>query len=63
MHYQNRLRHYDYINIFKKTGFTVIKEKLVYAEKNIPLDILDSYKNYNPTWKATSAHISLKKTK
>ena len=63
MHYQNRLRHYDYINIFKKTGFTVIKEKLVYAEKNIPMDILDSYKNYNPTWKATSAHIILKKTK
>ena len=61
IHFQNRLRHYEYINIFQKAGFIIDKEKLVYAEKNIPSDILDLYKNANPTWKATSAHLILKK--
>ena len=60
-HYQNRLRHYEYINIFKKIGFKVINEDLVYAEKNIPSIIYDSFKNFSPTWRATSAHIVLKK--
>ena len=41
----------------------VIKEELIYAEKNIPSDILNSYKNFNPNWKATSAHIYFKKGK
>ena len=61
IHYQNRLRHFEYINIFEKIGFKVINEDLVYAEKNIPSLILDSFKNFNPNWKATSAHIILKK--
>tara|TARA_B100000073_G_scaffold283359_1_gene244379 strand:+ start:173 stop:1039 length:867 start_codon:yes stop_codon:yes gene_type:complete len=60
-HYQNRLRHSEYINIFENIGFSLIKEELVYAEKNIPSHILDSFKERNPTWKATSAHIILKK--
>ena len=63
IHYQNRLRHYEFIDIFKNAGFNVIKEELIYAEKNIPSDILNSYKNFNPNWKATSAHIILKKAK
>ena len=61
MHFQNRLRHYEYIDIFEKIGFITIKEDLFYAEKNIPSLILDSYKNLNPSWKATSSHIILKK--
>ena len=61
IHLQNRLRHYEYIAIFEKIGFRTIKEDLFYAEKNIPSMILDSYKNQNPSWKATSAHIILKK--
>ncbi|MDA9728677.1 class I SAM-dependent methyltransferase [Prochlorococcus sp. AH-736-N17] len=63
IHFQNRLRHYEYIDIFEKIGFRVIKEDLLYAEKNIPSQILNSYKNKNPSWKATSAHIILKKLK
>ncbi len=59
--FQNRLRHYEYINIFKNAGFTVIKENLIYAEKNIPYEVINSYENFDPTWKATSAHIILKK--
>ena len=61
IHFQNRLRHFEYIDIFEKIGFRTIKEDLFYAEKNIPSLILDSYKNLNPSWKATSAHIILKK--
>ena len=61
IHFQNRLRHYEYIDIFEKIGFRTIKEDLFYAEKNIPSLILESYKNLNPSWKATSAHIILKK--
>ena len=61
IHFQNRLRHYEYINIFEKIGFKAINEDLVYAEKNIPSIIYDSFKNYSPTWRATSAHIILKK--
>ena len=61
IHFQNRLRHYEYIDIFEKIGFITLKEDLFYAEKNIPSVILDSYKNLNPSWKATSAHIILKK--
>ena len=60
-HYQNRLRHYEYINIFEKIGFKAINEDLFYAEKNIPPIIYESFKNFNPTWRATSAHIILKK--
>ena len=56
----SRLRHYEYINILKDR-FRIIKEDLLYVEKNIPSVILDSYKNLNPSWKATSAHIILKK--
>jgi len=61
IHFQNRLRHYEYINIFEKIGFKAINEDLFYAEKNIPPIIYDSFKNFNPTWRATSAHIILKK--
>ena len=61
IHFQNRLRHYEYIAIFEKIGFRTIKEDLFYAEKNIPSRILDSYENQNPSWKATSANIILKK--
>ena len=61
IHFQNRLRHYEYIDIFEKIGFRIIKENLFFAEKNIPSVILDSYKNLDPSWKATSAHIILKK--
>ena len=61
IHFQNRLRHYEYINIFEKIGFKKIKEDLYFAEKDIPSKIIDSYKNLNPSWKATSSHIILKK--
>lgn len=60
-HYQNRLRHYDYLRIFNETGFHVVEEKLCYAEKNIPSEIAEIYKDRSAAWKATSAHIVLMK--
>jgi hypothetical protein len=60
-HYQNRLRHYDYVRIFKSAGFEVVKEELIFNAKNIPRELVDKYKTKPKTWKATSAHLVLKK--
>ena len=61
-HYQNRLRHYDYIEIFERCGFVVIEEKLTYAENNIPDEIVKAFRGKDATWSCTSAHIVLKKS-
>ena len=60
-HFQNRLRHYDYLTIFKQIGFVVIEEDLFFAENQIPDDVIEAFKNKDETWKATSAHVVLKK--
>ncbi len=60
-HYQNRLRHYDYIRIFEELGFSVIEQKLSFDEQNIPQEVENLFKDKNESWKATSAHIILKK--
>ena len=60
-HYQNRLRHYDYLKIFRKCGFTIIEEKLFFSANDIPAELIEAFKNKDETWKATSAHIVLKK--
>ena len=60
-HYQNRLRHYEYLKIFKKCGFIIIEEKLLFSAIDIPPELIETYKNKDETWKATSAHIILKK--
>ena len=61
-HYQNRLRHKDYLEIFKKCGFVVIEEELTYAEDNIPTEVVEAFKGKDETWCATSSHIILKKS-
>lgn len=61
-HYQNRLRHYDYVEIFNKCGFIVMEEELIYSENNIPTEITEAFEGEDEKWKATSAHIILKKT-
>ncbi len=60
-HYQNRLRHYDYIKIFESLGFFIVEENLDFSENNIPQEIEELFKNKDETWKATSAHIVLRK--
>jgi hypothetical protein len=40
IHFQNRLRHYDYENIFEEIGFTIIKN--VYKNKAIPPEYIST---------------------
>ena len=60
-HYQNRLRHYEYVEIFRKCGYVVQEEELVYAESSIPTELFEVFRGKDETWKATAAHIILKK--
>lgn len=61
-HYQNRLRHRDYVEIFNRCGFVVIEEELSYAEDSIPAEIAEAFSDKDATWCATSAHLILKKS-
>lgn len=60
-HYQNRLRHLDYKEIFFKCGFEIIEEILFYQEDKIPENLKYKYRHYDPTWCATSSYVVLKK--
>ena len=60
-HYQNRLRHYDYIRIFESLGFSVVEQSLDFSEKSIPAEIVKLFEGKDKSWQATSAHIVLKK--
>lgn len=60
-HYQNRLRHYDYIEIFAECGFVVLEEELEFSEHNIPIFISNLFTDKNEEWKATSSHLILQK--
>ena len=60
-HHQNRLRHYDYIAIFQSTGFELVEETLTFAEHNIPSQISTQFSGKDENWKATSAHVVLRK--
>ena len=62
-HYQNRLRHYDYKEIFQDCGFEIIEEVLRYQESKIPDKIKFLFKDKDSSWSATSAHFILKKTR
>lgn len=60
-HFQNRLRHFEYIEIFNNLGFKKIEEIIYCDEKNIPKNIEAIYENIDKTWRATSSYIVLKK--
>ena len=49
------------MKIFKRCGFAVIEEDLVFLESEIPTELIQAFKNKDETWKATSAHLVLKK--
>lgn len=58
-HYQNRLRHYELVEIFEKCGFVAVEENLTYSEDAIPMEANEFYGAQSSTWRATSAHIVL----
>ena len=61
VHFQNRMRHYDYLDIFNDCGFKMIEEEVFYEEDKFPDKIADKFANKPKTVAATSAYIVLKK--
>ncbi|MDX1958054.1 MAG: class I SAM-dependent methyltransferase [Leptospiraceae bacterium] len=52
LHYQNRLRHIDYLQIFEDAGFKLLFEELVYPDDNEKailekIVLADTFKNYS----------------
>jgi hypothetical protein len=46
--YVNRLRHSDYVRMFKEAGFTILEESSVAGEPPPGLKIADQFKEYDP---------------
>jgi len=61
-HYQNRLRHNDYKQIFGACGFSVVEEELHYGEGNVPLDLIEKFRGEDESWSATAAYFVLRKS-
>lgn len=59
-HFQNRLRHYDYVEILKHCGFQVIEEHLVYMD-DVDERLKSQFSHADERWSATSAHILAQK--
>jgi hypothetical protein len=55
-HYQNRLRHGRYIDLFNEHGFELIQEELDYSDQDIPPGISDLFVGHDPSWKAVASH-------
>ena len=60
-HYQNRLRHNDYMEIFSSCGFEIVEEELFYQEKVISDHLKNKFMDSDSKWSATSSHVVLKK--
>lgn len=60
-HFQNRLRHYDYLKIFDDCGFKLVEESITYGEEDLPPNLIDKFRNMPNSWSATSAHMVLVK--
>ena len=60
-HYQNRLRHADYIRIFMNNGFELIKAELDFYDGNIHPQIISKYQSAEPSWSALASHCVFKK--
>lgn len=60
-HFQNRLRHSDYIEIFARAGFYVAQQSLDYDESCVPEELINKFGKTDGTWMATSGHLLLKK--
>lgn len=61
-HFQNRMRHYEFIEIFEKAGFIVVEENISFPNTDIPESLEQAFIDKDKTWKATAAHLVFKKT-
>ena len=55
-HYQNRLRHERYIELFQHYGFKLIKAELDLPDEEIPYEINNLFVDHDPTWSAVASH-------
>ena len=55
-HYQNRLRHDRYIELFKENGFNLLQEELDFSDHEIPNDISKLFVNHDASWRAVASH-------
>ena len=60
-HFQNRLRHYDYIEILKHCGFQIIEESLNYMSDEVDDNLKSKFSEVDERWSAISAHILVRK--
>lgn len=60
-HFQNRMRHYDYITLFGECGFKIVKESLEFGEFEIDENLKTKFRNCCDSWSAISAHFVLQK--
>ena len=60
-HFQNRLRHYDYVEILHYCGFKVVEENLNYMIDDGNEYIKSKFSQADKPWAATSAHIFAQK--
>ena len=60
-HYQNRLRHFEYVEIFQNIGFSIIKEKAFYSQKDIDPKLKTQYLDKSESWCATEGLFLLRK--
>ena len=62
-HFQNRLRHHDYKEIFENLGYEILSEDVFYEEQNIPEDLKLKFKDHPKTTFATSGYFFVKNVK
>ena len=55
-HYQNRLRHDRYVELFEQHGFELSELELDFPDNEPPKEISNFFKNKNSTWLAVASH-------
>ena len=55
-HYQNRLRHNRYVELFNQNGFKLIREELDFSDHEIPNNISNLFVNHDASWRAVASH-------
>jgi SAM-dependent methyltransferase len=58
-HYQNRLRHYDYIELFNRCGFKVLSAEAESIKEDVDEGLADKFKDAPSSWSATSGYFVL----
>ena len=59
--YQNRLRHFEYLEIFQNVGFSINEEKASYNQKDIDPKLKTKFLDKPKSWCATEGLFLLRK--